>query len=187
VRALTLQQINECNKRAANPKRAGEIHTEKRNGENLVESMVSPAITIDIAEVWLTERAAGPSRRHFGNHPRSLGACAAGSRVTMQETILGSRDDLVRLIGKLCENRADLALFLARGDEEFREPHRRASENVGTAEGWLQVMDFARLDADRQAGNPLGGARTRAGELEFDERPKRAQQTEHASQALLRR
>ena len=75
----------------------------------------------------------------------------------MQETILGSRDDLVRLIRKLRENRADLALFLARGDEEFREPHRRASENVATAEGWLQAMDFARLDADRQAGNPLGG------------------------------
>ena len=60
VRALTLQQINECNKRAANPARGGEVHAEKRNGWYLVEGLVSPVITIDVAEVWLTERAAGP-------------------------------------------------------------------------------------------------------------------------------
>jgi hypothetical protein len=60
VRALTLQQINECNKRAANPSRGGEIHVEKRNGWYLVEGLVQPVITIDVAETWLTERAAGP-------------------------------------------------------------------------------------------------------------------------------
>jgi hypothetical protein len=60
VRALTLQQINECNKRAANAARGGEIHPEKRNGWYLVEGLVEPTISIDVAEVWLTERAAGP-------------------------------------------------------------------------------------------------------------------------------
>ena len=60
IRALTLQQIHECNKRAANTARGGEIHPEKRNGWYLVEGLVSPTITIDVAEVWLTERAAGP-------------------------------------------------------------------------------------------------------------------------------
>jgi hypothetical protein len=60
VRALTLQQINECNKRAADPVRGGEIHAEKRNGWYLVEGMVEPTITIETAEKWLTERAAGP-------------------------------------------------------------------------------------------------------------------------------
>jgi hypothetical protein len=66
VRALTLQQINECNKRAANPARAGEVHKEKRNGWYLVEGMVAPTITIDVAEVWLTERAAGPVAEILG-------------------------------------------------------------------------------------------------------------------------
>lgn len=60
IRALTLQQINEANRRAANPDRGGEIHPEKRNGWYLVEGLVAPVITIDDAEVWLTERAAGP-------------------------------------------------------------------------------------------------------------------------------
>jgi len=60
VRALTLQQIHECTKRAANPARGGEVHPEKRNGWYLVEGLLAPVITIDVAEVWLTERAAGP-------------------------------------------------------------------------------------------------------------------------------
>src|SRR5260221_4375734 len=60
VRPLTLQQINECNKRAANPARGGEVHPEKRNGWYLVEGLVAPAITIEVAEVWLTDRCAGP-------------------------------------------------------------------------------------------------------------------------------
>jgi hypothetical protein len=60
VRALTLQEINECNKLAADPNRGGEIHAEKRNGWYLVKGMVDPIITIETAEKWLTERAAGP-------------------------------------------------------------------------------------------------------------------------------
>lgn len=60
IRALTLQQINECNNRAMDPKRGNEVHPEKRRGWYLVEGLVSPAITIEIAEKWLTERAAGP-------------------------------------------------------------------------------------------------------------------------------
>lgn len=60
VRALTLQTINECNRRAQDPKRGNEVHLEKRNGWYLVEGLVSPTITIDDAEKWLTERAAGP-------------------------------------------------------------------------------------------------------------------------------
>ena len=67
IRALTLQQINECNKRAVNPARGGEIHTEKRNGWYLVEGLVSPTITIDVAEAWLTERAAGPVAEILGS------------------------------------------------------------------------------------------------------------------------
>jgi hypothetical protein len=66
VRALTLQQIHECNKRAQDPKRGNELHTEKRNGWFLVEGMVSPRITIEVAEVWLTERAAGPVAEILG-------------------------------------------------------------------------------------------------------------------------
>ena len=60
IRALTLQQINECNKRAQMPERGNEVHPEKRNGWYLVEGLISPVITIDDAEKWLTERAAGP-------------------------------------------------------------------------------------------------------------------------------
>lgn len=60
LRALTLQQINQCNERAADKSRGGEIHKEKRNAWYLVEGMITPTITIDVAEVWLTERAAGP-------------------------------------------------------------------------------------------------------------------------------
>jgi len=60
VRALTLQQINECNKKAANPARGGEINTEVRNGWYLVEGMLEPQIDLATAEKWLTERAAGP-------------------------------------------------------------------------------------------------------------------------------
>lgn len=58
IRPLTLQQINECTKRAQDPKRGNEVHTEKRNGWYLVEGLVNPKITIDVAEVWLTERSA---------------------------------------------------------------------------------------------------------------------------------
>jgi hypothetical protein len=66
IRALTLQQINQCSERAADEKRGGEIHKEKRNGWYLVEGLVNPAITIDIAEKWLTERAAGPVAEILG-------------------------------------------------------------------------------------------------------------------------
>lgn len=66
IRALTLQQINECSKRAQDPKRGNEIHPEKRNGWYLVEGMVEPRITIDVAEVWLTERSAGPVSEILG-------------------------------------------------------------------------------------------------------------------------
>lgn len=60
VRALTLQQINACNKRAVMTERGGEVHVERRNGWYLVEGLVEPKISIDVAENWLTERAAGP-------------------------------------------------------------------------------------------------------------------------------
>lgn len=60
IRALTLQQINQCSERAADEKRGGEIHKEKRNAWYLVEALVLPKITFADAEVWLTERAAGP-------------------------------------------------------------------------------------------------------------------------------
>lgn len=60
IRALTLQQINQCSQRAADEKRGGEINAEVRNGWYLVEGMVSPKITLDDAEKWLTERSAGP-------------------------------------------------------------------------------------------------------------------------------
>ena len=63
VRALTLQQIANCAKRAANEKRGGEVNPEVRNGWYLVEGMVEPQITLGDAEAWLTERAAGPSTR----------------------------------------------------------------------------------------------------------------------------
>lgn len=66
IRALTLQQIHECNKRARDPKRGNELHEEKRNGWYLVEGLVSPRITIEIAETWLTERAAGPVAELLG-------------------------------------------------------------------------------------------------------------------------
>lgn len=60
IRALTIQQINECNKRAQDPRRGNEVHFERRNGWYLVEGLVAPVITIEVAEAWLTERAAGP-------------------------------------------------------------------------------------------------------------------------------
>ncbi len=60
VRALTLQQINECNRKSADDKRGGEINPNVRNGWYLVEGMVDPKIDLATAEVWLTERAAGP-------------------------------------------------------------------------------------------------------------------------------
>ncbi len=66
IRALTLQQINQCSERAADEKRGGEVHKEKRNGWYLVEGLVEPKITIEIAEVWLTERAAGPVAEILG-------------------------------------------------------------------------------------------------------------------------
>jgi len=60
VRALTLQQINQCNRRAVSEARGGEINPEVRNGWYLVEGMVDPKIDLATAEKWLTERAAGP-------------------------------------------------------------------------------------------------------------------------------
>ena len=71
--------------------------------------------------------------------------------VSPDGTYVGSRADLVHLITKLRENRDDLALVLARGDEEsrgkVREMYRLACTHVGIAEGWLQVLDFVTLDA----------------------------------------
>lgn len=66
IRALTLQQINECSKRAQDPKRGNEVHTEKRNGWYLVEGLISPKISLDDAEKWLTERSAGPVSEILG-------------------------------------------------------------------------------------------------------------------------
>lgn len=66
IRPLTLQQINQCTKRAQDEKRGNEVNPEVRNGWYLVEGMVSPKITIDVAEVWLTERSAGPVSEVLG-------------------------------------------------------------------------------------------------------------------------
>jgi hypothetical protein len=60
VRGLTAQQINECTRRAEDPKRKGEVNAEVRNGWYLVEGLVDPKITLNEAEQWLTERAFGP-------------------------------------------------------------------------------------------------------------------------------
>lgn len=66
IRPLTLQQINLCTTRAQDPKRGNEVNSEIRNGWYLVEGMVDPKITLDIAEQWLTERSAGPVSEILG-------------------------------------------------------------------------------------------------------------------------
>lgn len=66
IRALTLQQIAQCTKRAQNEKRGGEVNNEVRNGWYLVEGLVEPKIDLHVAETWLTERAAGPSTAILG-------------------------------------------------------------------------------------------------------------------------
>lgn len=66
VRALTLQQISACTKRAQMAERGGQVHQEKRNAWFLVEGLVEPKLSIDVAEKWMTERAAGPVSIAFG-------------------------------------------------------------------------------------------------------------------------
>ena len=79
----------------------------------------------------------------------------ANNIIDSHGNILGSRDDLVRLIQALRDNRSSLALWAARDMFPDIVPDllRQASERVGTAEGWLQRLDFATLDA-----GPLGAA-----------------------------
>jgi hypothetical protein len=60
VRALSLQEINLCNKKSVNETRGGEINPDVRNGWYLVEGLVEPKLTLAEAEEWLTEAAAGP-------------------------------------------------------------------------------------------------------------------------------
>jgi hypothetical protein len=60
VRGMTAQQINQCSKRAEDPRRGGEINTDMRNGWYLVEGLLEPRIDIKVAENWLTERSFGP-------------------------------------------------------------------------------------------------------------------------------
>ncbi len=60
VRGLTAQQINQCSRRAEDPKRGGDINADVRNGWYLVEGLVEPKIDIKVAENWVTERSFGP-------------------------------------------------------------------------------------------------------------------------------
>lgn len=66
IRPLTLQQINQCTKRAQDEKRGNEVNAEVRNGWYLVEGVIEPKITIADAEMWLTERSAGPVSEILG-------------------------------------------------------------------------------------------------------------------------
>lgn len=60
IRALSLQDINDCNRKASDLARGGEINPNVRNGWYLVTGMVDPKITLEDAEEWLTDTAAGP-------------------------------------------------------------------------------------------------------------------------------
>lgn len=60
VRPLTMQDINECIRKASNDVRGGEVNPNVRNGWYLVTAFVDPEITLAEAEVLLTESAAGP-------------------------------------------------------------------------------------------------------------------------------
>jgi len=109
---------------------------------------------------WCGAYADGLRTSAVGGPDDSFDSCGwrvspANSIVDSHGNVLGCRDDLVRLIQALRENRSTLALWAARGmfPEIVPDLLRQASERVGTVEGLLQRLDFATLDA-----GPLGAA-----------------------------